>query len=39
MDNECEGRGHAMLDVTSIKTILELRKKKVDMTDAVVKRL
>ena len=39
MDNEYEGRGHAFLDVTQIKTILELRKKKVDMTEPVIKRL
>jgi hypothetical protein len=39
MDNEYDGRGHAYLDVTQIKTILELRKKKVDMTEPVIKRL
>jgi hypothetical protein len=39
MDNEYDGRGHAYLDVTEIKTILELRKKKVDMTEPVIKRL
>jgi len=39
MDNEYDGRGHAYLDVTQIRTILELRKKKVEMTEAVIKRL
>jgi len=39
MDREYDGRGHASLDVSQIRTITELRKKRVEMTDPVVKRL
>jgi hypothetical protein len=39
MDNEYDGRGHASLDVSQIRTIQELRKKRVEMTDPVIKRL
>lgn len=39
MDNEYDGRGHASLDVSAIRTIMELRKKRVEMTDPVIKRL
>lgn len=39
MDNEYDGRGHASLKVDQVRTILELRKKKVEMTEPVIKRL
>jgi hypothetical protein len=39
LDNEYDGRGHASLDVSQVRTIVELRKKKVEMTDPVIKRL
>lgn len=39
MDNEYDGRGHASLKVDQVRTILELRKKKVEMTEPVTKRL
>ena len=39
MDDEFNGRGHASLNVESIRTILELRKKKIEMTDGVINRL
>ena len=39
MDDEFNGRGHASLNVESVRTIIELRKKKIEMTDGVVNRL
>ena len=39
IDNEFNGRGHASLQVDQIKTILELRKKKVEMTEAIIEKL
>jgi|TARA_B110000285_G_C15132295_1_gene624467 IQ domain-containing protein H len=39
IDDEFNGRGHASLNVESIKTIMELRKKKVEMTDTIIKKL
>ena len=39
MDDEFSARGHAMLDVEQIKTVVELRKKKVKMSDEIVNRL
>ena len=39
IDNEFMGRGHASLNVETIKTIIELRKKKVDMTESIIKKL
>jgi len=39
IDNEFNGRGHASLNVESIKTIMELRKKKVEMTESIVRKL
>lgn len=39
MDDEFSARGHAMLDVEQIKTVVELRKKKVKMNDEIVNRL
>ena len=33
------GRGHASLNVDSIKTIIELRKKKVEMTESIIRKL
>ena len=35
VDDEFGARGHASLDVEQVRTIVELRKKKVEMTDAV----
>lgn len=39
IDDEFNGRGHASINVDTIKTIIELRKKKVEMTDSIVKKL
>lgn len=39
IDDEFGGRGHACLNVETVKTILELRKKKVDMTEAIIVKL
>lgn len=39
MDDEFNGRGHASFHVESIRTIMELRKKKVAMTEGVIMRL
>jgi len=39
IDDEFNGRGHASLHVESVRTILELRKKKVEMTDSIVDKL
>lgn len=39
IDDEFNGRGHAALDVDKVKTIIELRKKKVEMTDSIIEKL
>ena len=39
IDDEVNGRGHASLSVESVKTIIELRKRKVDMTEAVIEKI
>jgi hypothetical protein len=39
IDDEFGARGHASLDVEQVRTIVELKKKKVEMTEAVVQRL
>lgn len=39
IDDEFNGRGHASINVETIKTILELRKKKVEMTESIVRKL
>lgn len=39
IDDEINGRGHASLNVESIKTIMELRKRKVEMTEAVIEKI
>jgi len=39
MDDEFSGRGHASLQVDTIRTIVELRKKKLQMTEGVISRL
>ena len=39
IDDEYNGRGHASLTVENIKTILELRKRKVEMTDGVIEKI
>lgn len=39
MDDEFNGRGHASLNVESIRTVAELRKKKIEMTEGVINRL
>lgn len=39
IDDEFGARGHASLDVEQVRTIIELKKKKVEMTEAVVQRL
>ena len=39
VDDEFNGRGQASLNVETIKTIMELRKKKVEMTEAIIEKL
>ena len=39
IDDEFNGRGHAWLQVENVKTILELRKKKVEMTESIIEKL
>ena len=39
MDDEFGARGHASLDVEKLKTIMELRKRKVKMSEEIVTRL
>ena len=39
IDNEFGGRGHASINVESIKTVMELRKKKVEMTESIIRKL
>ena len=39
MDDEFAARGHASLNVETVRTITELRRKKVEMTEAVIQRL
>ncbi len=39
IDDEFNGRGHASLSVDSVKTVIELRKRKVQMTEAISKKL
>ena len=39
IDDEYNARGHASLNVEQVRTIMELRKKKVEMTEGVITRL
>lgn len=39
IDDEINGRGHASLNIESVKTIMELRKRKVEMTDNVIEKI
>lgn len=39
IDDEFNGRGHASLQVVDVRTINELRKKKVEMTDSIIEKL
>jgi hypothetical protein len=39
IDDELNGRGHASLQVETIKTVVELRKRKLEMTEAVIEKL
>jgi len=39
MDDEFAGRGHASLNVESIRTVIELRKKRIQMTEGMIIRL
>ena len=39
IDDEFNGRGHASLNVDTVKTIIELRKKKVEMTESIIEKL
>lgn len=39
IDDEFNGRGHASIDVFQIKTITELRKRRVEMTEGIVQKL
>ncbi len=36
INDEFNGRGHASLDVEQVRTVVELRKKKIEMTLAVI---
>jgi hypothetical protein len=39
IDNEFNGRGHASFSVEKVKAVVELRKKQVQMTEAIVQKL
>lgn len=39
IDDEFNGRGHASLNIDSIKTVVELRKRKFDITDSIIEKL
>jgi hypothetical protein len=39
IDDEFNGRGHATLSVDAIKTILELRKRKIEMTEPIIEKI
>jgi hypothetical protein len=39
IDDEFNGRGHASINVEQVKTIVELRKKKVEMTESITRKL
>lgn len=39
VDDEFNGRGHASLNVDTIKTVIELRKRKIDITDSIIEKL
>jgi hypothetical protein len=39
IDDEFGARGHASLSVESLKTIMELRRRKVKMNDEIIMRL
>lgn len=39
IDDEFGARGHASLDVEQVRTINELKKRKVEMTESVIARL
>lgn len=39
IDDEFNGRGHASLNVETMKTVQELRKKKVDLTESIIAKL
>jgi len=39
IDDEFNGRGHASINVEQVKTIIELRKKKVEMTESIIEKL
>ena len=39
MDDEFGARGHASLNVEELKTVMELRRRKVKMSEEIVQRL
>ena len=39
IDDEHGSRGHAWLDVEHIRTVVELRRKKVEVTEAIIARV
>jgi hypothetical protein len=39
IDDELNGRGHASLNVEGVKTIVELRKRKIEMTESVIEKI
>ena len=39
IDDEVNGRGHASLYIENVKTIVELRKKKVEMTEGIIEKM
>lgn len=39
IDDEINGRGHASVNVEAIKTVVELRKRKMEMTESVIEKI
>lgn len=39
IDDEFNGRGHATLNIDQIKTVVELRKRKFEITDSIIDKL
>lgn len=39
IDDEVNGRGHASLNIEGVKSVVELRKKKVEITEAVIDKI
>jgi len=39
IDDEVNGRGHASLSLEGVKSIVELRKKKMEITESVIEKI